>query len=169
MFYYGFSKNNGFLFEILNIVTSLLLIIVTLYTVKSMPTIFNYFKIKQSEINKNKIDLYEMELLLDSLPAMSWVSDNDGIHSYFSKKWEEYSGLEQEQLKGEKWMQLIHPDDKYSLLNNWYTCLHNGTDYKSESRIRDKRGKYRWFLTRAYPLKINDKIIEIYLKKTMIK
>ena len=51
---------------------------------------------------------------------------------------------------------LLHPDDREEARRVWSTCLSTGTAGEFTFRVPSAEGKYRWFLTRAEPLRAND-------------
>jgi len=51
---------------------------------------------------------------------------------------------------------LLHPDDHGSTRNVWATCLRTGVAGKARFRARGADGAYRWFLSRAEPLRSSD-------------
>src|SRR5262249_6932640 len=49
-----------------------------------------------------------------------------------------------------------HPDDYEHCTAAWREALRTGADYEIEERIRRHDGVYRWFLTRARPVRDED-------------
>jgi PAS domain S-box-containing protein len=47
----------------------------------------------------------------------------------------------------------VHPDDRQGLMAAWQAALAAGADFRREFRIRRHDGAYRWFGTRARPLR----------------
>ena len=48
---------------------------------------------------------------------------------------------------------MLHPDDRARCLEQWSRALREGTEYEIEVRNRRHDGEYRWFLTRAVPIR----------------
>ena len=92
-------------------------------------------------------------LLVDMIPQIVWTTDPNGQHTYFSRRWYEYSGATFEESQGEGWMRWIHPDDKQRAIARWRHSLATGEPYEIEYRLRGADGKYRWFLGKAMPLR----------------
>jgi PAS domain S-box-containing protein len=65
----------------------------------------------------------------------------------------EYFGVDAEDIAGDRWMDLVHPDDRASLLAAWNASLVTGQHYRHEHRLRLADGKYRRFLGEALPLR----------------
>ena len=92
-------------------------------------------------------------LLVDMIPQNIWTTDPQGQHTFFSRRWFEFSGAAPEQSHGEGWLEFIHPDDKERTLARWNHSLKTGDPYEIEYRFRGTDGQYRWFLGKAMPLR----------------
>src|SRR4029077_12146766 len=51
---------------------------------------------------------------------------------------------------------LLHPDDRDQTRRVWSTCLRTGSAGEVSFRVRNAEGGYRWFLSRAEPLRSGD-------------
>jgi PAS domain S-box-containing protein len=92
-------------------------------------------------------------LLLDMIPQNVWTTDAAGQHTYFSRRWFEFSGSTLEESRGEGWMRFIHPDDRERMERRWRHSLDTGEPYEIEYRFRGTDGEYHWFLGKAMPLR----------------
>lgn len=92
-------------------------------------------------------------LLADMIPQHIWTTDADGYHTYFSRRWFEYTGTTPGQTRGDRWLQLLHPDDRERTLARWQHSLRTGEPYSIEYRFRSADGTYGWFLGQAMPLR----------------
>ncbi len=91
--------------------------------------------------------------LVDSMPQMVFVALPDGHNEFQNRRWFEYTGQVQSQSAGAGWTEALHPDDLQPTLAAWGQALATGTAYGIEHRLRGADGEYRWFLTRAEPLR----------------
>jgi diguanylate cyclase (GGDEF)-like protein/PAS domain S-box-containing protein len=91
--------------------------------------------------------------MAEALPEIIWTADPQGADDYFNQKCYEYSGLTFEQMKGDAWKQMVHPDDLDDTFSKWQNALRVGEAYEVEYRLRGKDGSYRWFLGRARPIR----------------
>jgi PAS domain S-box-containing protein len=60
---------------------------------------------------------------------------------------------------GAQWdahVSLVHPDDHEETRKVWSTCLRTGEAGEVSFRVRNAQGDYRWFLSRAEPLRASD-------------
>ncbi|GLV59736.1 hypothetical protein KDH_65610 [Dictyobacter sp. S3.2.2.5] len=95
-------------------------------------------------------------VLAETVPQQVWVTRSDGMHDYMNQRWRDYTGLTLEHLQSDRWahLQFIHPDDRAESQALWQHALDRGTLYEHEERLRNgQNGEYRWFLTRAMPMR----------------
>lgn len=95
----------------------------------------------------------EFEFAMDFVPHMIWLAWPDGYHYYYNRKWYDYTGVTFSETKGDGWQRVFHPDDLERTWQRWRHSLATGEPYEIEFRCRRYDGQYRWFLTRALPLK----------------
>jgi len=84
------------------------------------------------------------------LPALVWhVGERRGADG-FNSAWTKLSGLAEEQLALDGWLNLIHPDDRarFAFLRGSSTV---GGPSSFDVRIRAETGGYRWFLVNCGP------------------
>jgi PAS domain S-box-containing protein len=91
--------------------------------------------------------------LATAVPDMVWTADPDGTITFANDRWFEYCGITPEQ-NAREWPELVlHPDDRERCVAEWTRALREGTPYEIEVRNRRHDGEYRWFLTRAAPVR----------------
>jgi PAS domain S-box-containing protein len=73
---------------------------------------------------------------------------------FVSKQWSEYTRESAAEIAGAGWPANIHPDDVAQYEEKWRASLSAGTLFECEARVRRAAdGTYRWFLSRAVPLR----------------
>lgn len=91
--------------------------------------------------------------LANAIPDFVWTADPDGTITFANDRWFEYCGITPEQ-NAREWPELVlHPDDRERCIAEWTRALREGTPYEIEVRTRRHDGEYRWFLTRATPVR----------------
>src|SRR5271155_5506648 len=98
-------------------------------------------------------DSLNIQLLVDSIPALIHTSMPDGHLDYFNKPWLEYLGATLEQVSGWNWTAFIHPEDVEGIVAKWRACLASGEVFEYETRVRRADGEYRWMFHRKVPLR----------------
>jgi PAS domain S-box-containing protein len=91
--------------------------------------------------------------LADAMPQIVWISDDRGRVSFFNRRWTEYTGLTPEAGLAEGAWQMLHPHDVTPALDRWRAAVESIVPFQHEFRIRRHNGEYRWFLTRAVPIR----------------
>lgn len=90
---------------------------------------------------------------LDTIPVQIWSGPADGTLDYCNYPWRAYAGLTLEEIKGDGWQQILHPEDREGVLNAWRESMTSGKPYEREERHRRADGTYHWFLCRGLPLR----------------
>jgi len=121
------------------------------------------------EIAERKRAETELRLAIDTVPALVWTSLPDGSLDFINRRWGEL-GLSLDDLRGSEWSAVIHPDERTGVVEKWRTAVATGTRYENVERVRRADGEYRWFLSRAAPLRDESgKIIKWYGTDTDIE
>ncbi len=104
-----------------------------------------------------------IQLLVDSIPAMIHTARPDGYLDYFNKRWLEYLGVSLDKMAGWNWIGVIHPEDVDGIVARWRACLATGEIFEYETRVRTANGEYRWMFHRKVPLRdANGNIVKWY-------
>src|SRR6201981_3183852 len=84
-----------------------------------------------------------IQLLVDSIPALIHTSRPDGFLDYFNKPWLEYLGVTLDKVAGWNWTAYIHPEDVEGIVTQWRASLATGEIFAYETRVRNADGQYR--------------------------
>lgn len=93
------------------------------------------------------------EQIANSLPQLIWTCDTKGNCDFLSQQWAAYTGISVEPQLGMGWLERIHQDDRDRLTSRWRQSVETETLFVIEIRICRHDGAYRWFYTRAEPLR----------------
>lgn len=100
----------------------------------------------------------------ETFPQMLWSATAEGDIDYCNERLLAYSGLTAETVMNDKWVNLLHPDDRAPTAEIWRGCIATGAPYSVEVRhfhVADQT--YRWILTLALPLRDGEgRIIKWY-------
>src|SRR3569833_2187284 len=91
--------------------------------------------------------------LANSIDQFAWSCDPRGAVSWYNRRWDEYTGASFEELQREGWRQVMHPDHYERFMAHLQSCLANGKEWEDTFPLRDRHGDYRWFLSRAVPVR----------------
>jgi PAS domain S-box-containing protein len=115
--------------------------------------------------SKRALDEAQLRATLDVIPAYTWYADPSGALTFLNRRHADYLGLPKDHplrfgiATGAAWdshILLLHPDDHEEARRVWSTCLRTGSAGEMPFRVRNAAGEYRWFLTRAEPLRASD-------------
>ena len=107
----------------------------------------------------------QLQATLNVIPAYTWYAAPSGALTFVNERCADYLGLPQDHPlrfgieTGAAWdshIPLLHPDDREQSRRNWSTRLSTGSAGEESFRARNAEGGYRWFLSRAEPLRAKD-------------
>jgi PAS domain S-box-containing protein len=93
----------------------------------------------------------ELRDIIETMPAMALVTDSAGNNAVGNRRWVEYTGLARDDANNLK--AAVHPDDASRYMAARQHSLATGEPFEEEARLRSFDGEYRWFLSRAVPLR----------------
>ncbi len=91
--------------------------------------------------------------LANSIPQLAWMADSTGSIDWYNQRWYEYTGSTLEQVRGWGWKLVHHPDHLERVRRKYQQCIDSGADWEDTFPLRGRDGDYRWFLSRALPIK----------------
>jgi PAS domain S-box-containing protein len=91
--------------------------------------------------------------LADNISQFAWMADASGWLFWYNRRWFEYTGTTLEQMQGWGWQQVHHPEHVDRVVEHFRYCLEAGEDWEDTFPLRGKDGNYRWFLSRAIPIR----------------
>ncbi len=108
------------------------------------------------ELDRRELEgLRKYQNLADSIPQIVFKLTHEGDYEYFNKIWFEYTGLSLGSSSGQRWKEVIHPED----LTKLNELLSNGTGHDGnacECRILNIHGAFRWHLIRCQQERFSD-------------
>ena len=110
-----------------------------------------------SDHKKVKSQLDESEtrfrLMADNISQLAWIADPTGWLFWYNKRWFDYTGTTLEEMLGWGWTKVHHPDYIDGVNVSWKESLASGDPWEDTFPLRAADGSYRWFLSRATPLR----------------
>ncbi|MEZ4314503.1 MAG: CheR family methyltransferase [Polyangiaceae bacterium] len=91
--------------------------------------------------------------MLDSMPQLVWTCAPDGTRDFVSRQWIDYTGVPAERNLGLGWLETVHPDDRAAVMEAWKQGVSSGDTIDLKLRLQSAEGAYRWFRSRAVPLR----------------
>ncbi len=95
-------------------------------------------------------------VIADAVPQIMWAALPDGFIDWYNARWYDYTGQTADEAEGWGWQTVHHPDDLPAVMQAWPASIASGEPFEMEFRLRGRDGTFRWFLTRATPLRDSD-------------
>lgn len=127
----------------------------TTYDKSGKPCRFDGITFDITEQKRLKAMVQESEAyfrtLVDSSPAMIWMTRPDGYCTYLSRRWAEYTGRNPEDDHGLGWVNAVHPDDREMARAVFLGANTSNQPFNVTYRLRRRDGVYRWAIDLADP------------------
>jgi len=108
-----------------------------------------------------------LRLIVDTMPGMVCTLSAAGEVQLLNRQVLEYFGKTSEELKNWSTSDAVHPDDLPRVIDMWRRSVEAGQPYEYELRQRRADGMYRWFQSRALPVRdTEDRISGWYMLLT---
>jgi PAS domain S-box-containing protein len=91
--------------------------------------------------------------LADNISQFAWMADAKGWIYWYNKRWHDYTGTTLEDMQGWGWQKVHHPEHVDRVVHRIRQSFENGTPWEDTFPLRSKDGTYRWFLSRALPIR----------------
>ncbi|MBA2340469.1 MAG: PAS domain S-box protein [Pyrinomonadaceae bacterium] len=91
--------------------------------------------------------------LADSIPQLAWMADREGYIFWYNRRWYDYTGTTFEDMQGWGWQQVHDPKEVNRVTERFKRHLITGEFWEDIFPLRSRDGEYRWFLSRALPIR----------------
>jgi PAS domain S-box-containing protein len=107
----------------------------------------------------------QLQATLNMIPAYTWYAAPSGGLTFVNERNADYGGLPSDHplrygtdtsAAWDSHIPFLHPEDQEETRRVWSECLRTGRSGEVSFRVRNAEGHYRWFLSRAEPLRSND-------------
>lgn len=100
---------------------------------------------------KEKSD--QFTALADNIPQLAWLATGKGYIYWYNRRWFEFTGTTLSAMQGWGWRSVHHPDHVDRVTAKIQHAWDSGEPWEDIFPLRRHDGVYRWFLSRANPLK----------------
>ena len=91
--------------------------------------------------------------LADNIAQLAWMADAEGWIFWYNRRWFDYTGTTLEEMQGWGWEKVHHPEHIARVVEKWGRHLAAGEGWEDTFPLRGADGHYRWFLSRAFPIR----------------
>lgn len=95
-------------------------------------------------------------LLADNMSQLAWIADKNGWIFWYNRRWFDYTGTTLEDMQGWGWKAVHHPDHVDRVVEKIQHSWDTGEVWEDTFPLRSADGEYRWFLSRAEPIRDED-------------
>ncbi|MDR6790295.1 PAS domain S-box-containing protein [Sphingomonas sp. BE138] len=92
-----------------------------------------------------------LTMLTDALPGFVFEADSDGHYVRTNARYKTYTGREDPDLLGDKWLETIHPKHRDRARDAWAEAVRTGEPFDQTFMVADREGEYRCFACRGVP------------------
>lgn len=96
------------------------------------------------------------KMMADSISQLAWIADAEGWIFWYNKRWFDYTGTTLDEMEGWGWKKVHHPDHVDRVVARVQHSWDTGELWEDTFPLRGRDGKYRWFLSRARPIRDDD-------------
>ena len=91
--------------------------------------------------------------LADNIAQLAWMANGAGWIFWYNRRWFDYTGTTLEAMEGWGWRAVHHPDHVDRVVEKISRCFRSGEVWEDTFPLRGRDGTYRWFLSRAIPIR----------------
>ena len=99
--------------------------------------------------------------LANAIPQLAWMSETSGSRHWVNQRWLDYTGASPGDPPD--LLQFQHPDHLERVEAGLRSSLETGAPWEETHLLRGRDGSYRWFLSRALPIRAADDSITGWL------
>ncbi len=100
--------------------------------------------------------------LADNIAQFAWMADPSGSIFWYNQRWFDFTGTTLEDVRGWGWQKVHHPDHVARVVEKIRSCFESGEIWEDTFPLRGADGTYRWFLSRAMPIRDDNNRIVLW-------
>jgi PAS domain S-box-containing protein len=91
--------------------------------------------------------------IIDNIDQATWLAEPSGYIYWYSKRFFDVTGADPDLVRGWGWRHLHHPDHVGRVMKGLPAHIESGEPWEDIFPMRCRDGEYRWFLSRAVPIR----------------
>ncbi|TWA87178.1 PAS domain S-box-containing protein [Azospirillum brasilense] len=101
--------------------------------------------------------------LADSIPQLAWMARPDGRIFWYNRRWRDYTGVEgADSANGPLWDGILPADHADRVTASLQRSFRTGEPWEDTFPMAGRDGAFRWFLSRALPVRDSDGAIVLW-------
>ncbi len=115
-------------------------------------TAVNVNDLKQTEAALRESE-ERFRTLADNISQLAWMANAHGEMVWYNKRWLDFTGTTLDEVAGWGWTKVVHPDHVGRVVERIQHSWDTGEPWEDTFPMRGSDGAYRWFLSRALPIR----------------
>ncbi len=111
-------------------------------------------KVQQEKAIKESEERFRT--MANNISQFAWMADESGWIFWYNQRWYDYTGTTLKEMEGWGWSKVHHPDHLENVVLKFQKAITTGQPWEDTFPLLGKDGNYRWFLSRALPIKDED-------------
>ena len=99
---------------------------------------------------------HRFRMMADSISQLAWIAEGDGSIHWYNQRWYNFTGATPEDMRDWGWQKFHHPDHLERVKNHYVQAIEAGAEWEDTFPLRRHDGEWRWFLSRAKPIRASD-------------
>ncbi len=95
----------------------------------------------------------EFSTMVNAIPQLAWRTDAEGAMVWYNSRWYDYTGTTFDEVAGQGWQRVLPPDHVARVTTRFKAHVASGEPWEDTFPLRGRDGTYRWFLSRAVPIR----------------
>ncbi|MCT2559159.1 PAS domain S-box protein [Tsuneonella sp. YG55] len=95
-------------------------------------------------------------MLAENIAQLAWIAKPSGDIFWYNQRWYDYTGSDLASMEGWGWKAVHHPDHIVRVEQKFRAALAEGEEWEDLFPLRSASGEWRWFLSRAKPIRDDD-------------
>lgn len=104
-----------------------------------------------------------LETLGQFMPHLAWIADEQGHIYWWNRRWFEFTGKTETDMRKFGLAKVIHPDHSQRVFQGLQKSFQTGEPWEDTFPLSDGRGGWKWFLSRAVPVKDPDQRVQAWV------
>ena len=95
----------------------------------------------------------DFQTMANNISQLAWMADAKGYIFWYNDRWFDFTGTTLEEMAGWGWKKVHHPDHVARVVEKITRCFESGEIWDDTFPLRGRDGVFRWFLSRAVPIR----------------
>jgi PAS domain S-box-containing protein len=117
----------------------------------------------ENRVEQRTRELQESEsqfrTLANSIPQLAWMADSAGKVFWYNDRWYDYTGASADDTAAASWSGILHPEHLNRVIAGRQHSWDTGKSWEDTFPLLGKDGQYRWFLSRAVPIRDSEGVV----------